>query len=433
MTSTIRRADELTRRRFMSRTAQGLLGVGLLPASSWAQDLASGSGNDLRRKPTARNVIYLYMSGGMTHLDTLDPKPGHENGGPVKAIPTSADGVMISEYLPLLAGHMHKAAIVRSLTSTQGAHQQGNYLMHSSYNPRGTITHPGLGAWLCKLDGHTNRALPGFIRLGGNSRGGGGGFMESQYQPLVLGGAGQGLANSVRPEAISEQDYNDRLMLADAFDESFHGKFGGQKAVHAQKAIYDDAVKLMKSEDLKAFDLTQESEAVREEYGENGFGQGCLLARRLLENDVRFVEVNLGGWDTHSNNFPAVAGRAATLDQAISALFADLTRRGMLDETLVVLATEFGRTPRINGNNGRDHFPKVFSCMLAGGGIKGGTAYGLTSEGGDDILEGKVTVPDFNATIAAALGLPLDRVVHSPSGRPFTIAHKGRPITELLG
>lgn len=435
MNEYVRKTDELNRRRFMSRTAQSLLGVGLLPAASWAQDLSSpvaSPGVALKKRPTARNVIYLYMSGGMTHLDTLDPKQGHENGGPVKAIPTSADGVMISEYLPLLAGHMDKAAIIRGMSSTQGAHEQGNYLMHSSYNPRGTIKHPGIGAWLCKLDGLTNRTIPGFVRIGGNSRGGGGGFMESKFQPLVLGNPNEGLKNSVRPEKITEKDFAERLDLADAFDESFHGKFKGQKAVRAQKAIYDDAVKLMKSEDLKAFDLAHESEALREEYGDNSFGQGCLLARRLVENDVRFVEVNLGGWDTHSNNFTSVPQRAATLDQAISALISDLTRRGLLDETLVVLATEFGRTPRINQNNGRDHFPAAFSTMLAGGGIGGGKVHGVTNEGGTSVVEGKVGVPDFNATIAQALGLPLDMVLHSPSGRPFTVAHKGRPIDSLF-
>ena len=220
-------------------------------------------------------------------------------------------------------------------------------------------------------------------------------------------------------------------MLADAFDKKFHETYS-HKSVRAQSEMYDDAVRLMRSEDLQAFDLTQESEATRENYGNNGFGQGVLLARRLVENDVRFVEVSLGGWDTHSNNFPSVSARASILDQALSTLLADLTRRGMLEETLVVVATEFGRTPRINQNNGRDHFPKAFSTMLAGGGIKGGQAYGLTDETGENVVENKVQVPDFNATIAHALGLPLDKVVLSPSKRPFTVAHKGRPILDLF-
>jgi uncharacterized protein (DUF1501 family) len=156
------------------------------------------------------------------------------------------------------------------------------------------------------------------------------------------------------------------------------------------------------------------------------------LARRLIENDVRFVEVSLGGWDTHNNNFDSVSRRAGVLDQAMATLISDLERRGLLEETLVVLATEFGRTPRINENDGRDHFPKAFSGVLAGGGIKGGQAYGVTDETSSNVLDQRVSVPDFNATIAHALGLPLDEVVYSPSKRPFTVAHKGRPVIDLL-
>ena len=369
----------------------------------------------------------------MTHLDTFDPKEGHENGGPVKAIPTAADGLMISEYLPLLAGHMDKAAVVRGLSSTQGAHEQGNYLMHSSYTLRGTIKHPGLGAWLCRLDGVTNRALPGFVRIGGNSRGGGGGYMESRFHPLVLGNPNEGLKNSVRPESISEKDFTSRLELADAFDEAFHGKYKGQKAVRAQKEIYDDAVKLMKSEDLKAFDLSGEAESVREEYGNNGFGQGCLLARRLVENDVRFIEVNLGGWDTHSNNFPAVSSRAATLDQALSALLGDLKRRGLLDETLVVVATEFGRTPRINQNNGRDHFPGAWSTVVCGGGVEGGQVIGKTSDDGMQVEDRPVNVADLVATVCKGVGLDPMKQNMSNVGRPIRLADpEAKPIEELL-
>jgi uncharacterized protein (DUF1501 family) len=255
--------------------------------------------------------------------------------------------------------------------------------------------------------------------------------MGPKFGPLVLNNANEGLRNSKLRDGLSESDFADRLMLASQFDKKFHETYTHDK-VKAQREMYDDAVRLMRSEDLKAFDLTQESEATRENYGTNGFGQGVLLARRLVENDVRFVEVSLGGWDTHSNNFASVSQRASILDQALSTLLADLTRRGMLEETLVVVATEFGRTPRINQNNGRDHFPKAFSCMLAGGGINGGQAYGVTDETGENVIENKVQVPDFNATIAHALGLPLDKVVLSPSKRPFTVAHKGRPILDLF-
>ena len=231
---------------------------------------------------------------------------------------------------------------------------------------------------------------------------------------------------------VSTGEFEDRLMLSNKFDQAFHERYD-QKKVRAYSDMYDDAVRLMKSEDLKAFDLSGESAEVRAEYGDNGFGQGCLLARRLVENDVRHVEVTLGGWDTHNNNFQAVERLAGTLDKALGALLKDLERRGMLEETMVVLCTEFGRTPYINENDGRDHYPKAFSALMAGGGIKGGTVHGQTNEMGTEVVEGKTAVPDFNATIAYGLGLPLDQVIYSPSKRPFTIADKGQPIVSLFG
>jgi uncharacterized protein (DUF1501 family) len=197
--------------------------------------------------------------------------------------------------------------------------------------------------------------------------------------------------------------------------------------------MYKDAVRLMNSEDLKAFDINQESTEVQAAYGDNGFGQGLLLARRLVENNVRFVEVQLGGWDTHNNNFTSVADRGATVDRALSTLISDLDSRGLLDETVIVLATEFGRTPRINGNDGRDHYPRAFSGLIAGGGIKGGQAYGVTDETGSRIVENPVLVPDFNATVAAALGLPTNHILYSPSGRPFKVANNGVAVTDIVG
>ncbi|MEM7385654.1 MAG: DUF1501 domain-containing protein [Verrucomicrobiota bacterium] len=427
MNSILHKSDEFSRRQFMATTAKSLLGVGLAP--TMLPGLAAGAAPTGR--PSARKVIYLYMAGGMSHLDTFDPKPGTEEQGPVEAIKTKADGVQISEYLPFLAKQMDKVALVRSLSSTQGAHEQGNYFMHSSYAMRGTIRHPGMGAWLEKLDGRTNRTLPASVRIGGGSRGGGAGWMESRFAPLVLGNPNEGLKNSQRRKGITEKEFIDRLELADAFDTEFHQKYEHKK-VQAYKDIYDDAIRLMKSEDLKAFDLSKESDSLREFYGDSSFGQGVLLARRLVEHDVRFVEVALGGWDTHSNNFNSVPQRAAVLDQALSALLVDLDRRGLLEETLVVVATEFGRTPRINQNDGRDHFPKAFSGLLAGGGIRGGQAYGQTDKSGSNVTENRVRVPDFNATIAYALGLPLEEEVFSPSKRPFKVANNGKPVTALF-
>ena len=431
-------SDDLTRRRFMNYTSKALLGVTVLPGislSAFGADVKKGESKVISaptpapgKKPTARNIIYLYMSGGMTHLDTFDPKPGTDEAGGVKAIPTAVDGTMVTENFPLLAKEWNKVCAINGLTTTQGAHEQGNYFMHSSYTMRGTITHPGLGAWMQRLEGKTNRTLPGSVLVGGGAVGGGAGFMESKYAPLHIGSPTEGVKNS--RAMVGTTQFDDRLMLAKKFDESFHGRYDNKK-VRAYKDMYDDAVRLMRSEDLKAFDLGQEDPKVRAEYGENGFGQGCLLARRLIENDVRHVEVTLGGWDTHTNNFTAVANMAKNLDQAISTLLRDLERRGMIEETLVVLTTEFGRTPQINDNDGRDHFPKAFSGLICGGNVKPGH-YGKTNEQGTEVVEGKMGVPDFNATIAYGLGLPLDEIIYSPSKRPFQVADKGKPATEVF-
>ncbi len=439
--SFLRKSDAASRRQFLSYASKTLLGVSILPtlAPLGAMAAPAAKGGPVSalpvspgRKPTARNIIYLYMAGGMTHVDTFDPKPdaGEKVAGPVKAISTAADDVQVSEYFPMLAKQMDKVAIVRGLSTTQGAHEQGNYFMHSSYTMRGTIQHPGIGAWLLRMEGKTNRTLPGSVCIGGGSVGGGAGFMESKYAPLYVGSPASGVPNS--RTTVGTTQFEDRLMLANKFDQSFHERYD-QKQVRAYSDMYDDAVRLMKSEDLKAFDLSGESPEVRAEYGDNGFGQGCLLARRLVENDVRHVEVTLGGWDTHTNNFQAVERLSATLDRALGALLNDLERRGMLEETMVVLCTEFGRTPYVNENDGRDHYPKAFSALIAGGGVKGGSVHGKTNETGTEVVEGKISVPDFNATIAYGLGLPLDQTIYSPSKRPFTVADKGQPVISLFG
>jgi uncharacterized protein (DUF1501 family) len=196
--------------------------------------------------------------------------------------------------------------------------------------------------------------------------------------------------------------------------------------------MYDDAIAMMKSEDLKAFDLTEEAAELRTAYGREAFGQGCLLARRLVERGVRFVEVSLGGWDTHNANFVRVPELCETLDKGLSTLLSDLHNRGLLQDTLVVLTTEFGRTPEINQNVGRDHYPKAFSAAMWGGGVKGGNVHGQTDSTGREVVADKVKIEDMNATIAYALGLPLDQIIYSPSKRPFTIADKGQPVTSLF-
>lgn len=255
--------------------------------------------------------------------------------------------------------------------------------------------------------------------------------MEAKYAPLPIGDPEAGLQNSRLPRGTSMARMQRRLGIANRIDAVFKARYD-QRSVRAYSDAYRDAINLMSSQDLHAFDISREAEATRTGYGDNAFGQGCLLARRLVEKDVRFVEVSSGGWDTHQNNFDRVRDKARELDQALGMLLEDLDRRGLLNETLVVLATEFGRTPKINQNTGRDHYPKAFSCLLAGGGVKGGYVHGATNEQGTEVVKNSVSIPDFNATIAQAIGLPQEEVIMSESGRPFTVAHKGKAISEVF-
>ncbi len=428
------KADELTRRQFMSNAARAYLGVHLFPmlgstlASAAAPSAAAAGG-------TAKSVIYLYMSGGMSHVDTFDPKPKKkEVMGKTEAIPTKADDIFVGNYLPKTAAIMDKVCVINSMNSTQGAHEQGAYIMHTSYPMRGTIKHPALGAWVLKLGGRIHPELPGFVAVDSPPDHAGGGFMGAKFSAALIGSPDAGLQDSHRASEVSAQDFERRLSLADKMNTKFHDRYPNAD-VKAYEELYREAITLMNSKDLKAFDLKQEPEASRALYGTGRFAQGCLLARRLVENGVRFVEVQLGGWDTHYDNFTAVAGRCKEFDQAYAALIADLDKRGKLKDTLVVVATEFGRSPEIKTEhqNGRDHHPGAFSCLLAGGGIKGGIKHGTTDASGEKVKDGLVSVQDFNATIAHALSLPYDTVVMSPTKRPFKIADKGVPVTELFG
>lgn len=432
MNQLLRQADELSRRNFVLRAAKTCLGVTAAPLFLNKANGAFEGASKLRQVPTARNVIYLYMSGGMSHLDTFNPQPGTDEAGPVKSIATSADGVQISEYLPLTAKQMHHVAVVNSLMSTQGAHAQGNYFMHTSYTIRSTIKHPSMGAWLTKYQGRSNPSLPASVVVTNDSKHPGAGFFEAAVSPLIVSNPAAGLQNSRRSGSLSESDFDYRLSLAGKLDTAFRATYD-YADVRAMGDVYKDAVRIMKSEDLVAFDINKEPAEMHELYGSDPFNQGCLLARRLVEHGVRFVEVTLGGWDTHNDNFVRVPENCAKLDQGLAALISDLDKRGMFKDTLVVLTTEFGRTPRINQNEGRDHYPKAFSSIMVGGGIRGGQIFGKTTKGGHEVEENKVSPPDFNATIAYALGLPLDQIIYSPSKRPFTVADKGQPITQLFG
>ncbi|MBL8725689.1 MAG: DUF1501 domain-containing protein [Planctomycetes bacterium] len=433
----LRAAELPTRRAFAGGLARGLLGVGTAAlfgprvlAAALAQDPAKRSAPVLGRA-RAQQVIYVFLRGGMSHLDTFDPKPGKATQGPVEALRTRADGVLLGQYLPQLAEQMDKVCLVRSMQSRQGAHEQAQYVMRTSFELRGTIQHPSLGAWTNFLAGRRNQALPGHVVIGGGADLPSAGFLPPEFQALPIGSAQDGLQNAALPRGVDEDRFLRRLRHLEALNRAFAETYR-QRAVGAHVQAYEDAVRLMRSSDLVAFDLGAEPPGLRKVYGESAFGSGCLLARRLVEHGVRYVEVMADGFDTHADNFDRLGDLLPAIDQGLAALLGDLDARGLLEQTLVVVATEFGRTPDIDADQGRNHYPKAFSCALAGGGVRGGQAYGQTDAEGREVIADPVSIQDLNATIAYACGLPLDHVVTSPTGRPFKVADKGVPIPSIF-
>ena len=434
----IRGTDLDTRRTFLGGMARTMLGASAAAtfgpsaiARALGQDPTTTATPLVLGKATAKNVIYLFLRGGMSHLDTFDPKPGKATQGPVEALRTRADGVMIGQYFPKLAEQMDKVCIVSSMSSKQGAHPQAQYLMRTSYELRGTIQHPSLGAWCNRLCGRRNPTMPGHVVIGGGADMPSAGYFPPEFQALPIGSAEDGLQNASLPKGVDEERFQRRLKRLQELDAAFADK-RDQRGVSAYSKTYAEAVRLMRSSDLAAFDVDLESKAMRQAYGETPFGTGCLLARRLVDHGVRYVEVCSDGWDTHADNFDRLADLTPSIDQGLSCLLADLEARGLLRETMVVLATEFGRTPDIDQDQGRNHYPKAFSCLLAGGGIRGGQRYGQTDAEGREVESDPVSIQDLNATIAHACGIPTDYVVTSPTGRPFKVADKGTPVTALF-
>lgn len=429
--------DEPSRRAFLANTARTAFGVTLGGASASWFSSAEAAEAIARSQGKAKNVIYLYMAGGMTHIDTFDPKPEapSEIRGPIKAIGTKVDGIQLGQHLERTARHTDKMALIRSMSSTQGAHAQGNYHIHTAYTERASITHPSLGSWANTLDpARLKHTLPSYVTVHAGNNHPGAGFFEPKVAPLPIGDAEKGLQNSKRRREVSEASFNRQIALRHQLDQDFASRFQkGQRGVRAYDEMFASAVRLMKSKDLEAFDLSKESQAAHAAYGADKFGKGVLLARRLVEHGVRFVEVQFGGFDWHSDNFVKADEKLPILDQAYAALLGDLAERGLLESTLVVIATEFGRTPKIDADAGRNHFPKAFSFALAGAGIKGGTVYGATDETASNVITEKTSAADFNATIATAMGLQHDQIVYSPNRRPFKMGGKtGKPITEVL-
>jgi hypothetical protein len=440
----------LSRRDWLKLSACGAVSCSM---SGWLAGLAEAAAPLPQRK---RACILLWMNGGASQMDTFDLKPGHKNGGEVKEIQTNVPGVKISEFLPKMAKWADRMAIVRSMQTKEGDHTRAAFNLRTGYLPQGSVQYPTLGSLLSKELGQESSALPNFVSIAPApflSPGAyGPGFLGPEYAPLMIANMGYGFGGQPRgyadllkvqdlqpPREIDGKQLDSRLEILKEMQESFGGgRVGIASASH--RAAYERAVRLMRTAASKAFELGDEKDALRDAYGRNLFGQGCLLARRLVERGVPFVEVTLSavpnaqaGWDTHDRNHDSVKALCSVLDPAWSTLMQDLKERGLLSGTTVVWMGEFGRTPVINPQRGRDHFPNAWSTVLAGGGIKGGTVHGKTSADGMKVIENPVNVPNFIATVCKALGIDPTKQNMSNVGRPIRIADAGaKPITEVL-
>lgn len=416
----------LGRRRFLSIGAASFFG--LLVAETLRSREARADTAPAPPAP-ATACIVLWLNGGPSHLDTFDPKPGTTNGGPFKAIKTRAAGMQLSQHLPLLAEQANHVALVRGMTSKEGSHQRARYLMHTGYAPNPTVVHPALGAWVSNKLGDPHSDLPEFVSIGGPSAGGG--ILGVQNGPFVVLQPGAPPQNVNHAPGVGDARFERRRAGLDLLEQRFETETGDVK-VEGRRQVYAKAERMMASPHIKAFDLSSEPALAQKAYGDSDFGRGCMTARRLLEAGVKYVEVQLDGWDTHKDNFTRTKTLMGQLDPALSGLLRDLDQRKMLGRTLVVCLGEFGRTPKINGNDGRDHYPGAWSALLAGGGIRGGYIHGQTSEDGSSVVSGSVVVPNLFATVAAQLGLNPDASAMSPIGRPIGVTDNGTPIKELV-
>jgi Protein of unknown function (DUF1501) len=435
-----------SRRDMLRLSLAGSVGISF---SGWLGSLAWAAADDKNRH---RSCILLWMNGGPSQMDTFDLKPGSTNGGLFKETATPVAGLKISEHLPQVATWAKRLAIIRSMTAKEGDHGRATFYVRSGYLPQGPIHYPTLGSIVAKELGRSDAELPNFVSIAPSRALSPAaytpGFLGAQYAPFIVGERANGAAGADDvlevedlhpPEQVSGSTVASRLQLLGSLNQRFLDSHSDAPAT-SYRAAYERAVDLMQSKLAAAFKLDEEPAALRDAYGRNRFGQGCLLARRLVERGVPFVEVTLGqlggqaaGWDTHADNFEQVRKLSEVLDPGWATLLKDLDERGLLDSTLIVWMGEFGRTPQINSAGGRDHYPQASTSVLAGGGIRGGQVIGRTSADGTTVEERPVSIPDLVATIVSALGIDPMQQNDSDIGRPIRIVDPAaKPIAEVL-
>lgn len=424
-------------------------------AATWPAQLAAR----MKAAGGNRKLIVLWMPGGPSQMDTWDLKPGHANGGPFKELKTSIPGMRFSEHLPELGKLAEHLSIVRGMQTKEGDHSRGTFLIRTGQRPGAPVRYPAVPAALAKELASADGSIPGYVSILPNSfispPAFSAGFLGASREPLTVGQtatydptqpnatptAGDGpvdlrVDNLLPPEDLDLERIKQRKQFWNVLQESYGAaRRGGPASTH--DTVYRRAMQLAESDLVEAFDLQQEADDVRRDYGVDSFGQGCLMARRLIERGVPVVEVSLsdglGGlsWDTHADNFSSVKSLSERLDRSWSHLMRDLKSSGLLEETTIVWMGEFGRTPQINDMGGRDHFPTAWSCVLAGAGVVGGSVIGKTSEDGMEVVDRPVTAPDFLATLCHAVGVDPETENMSDDRRPIKIM-EGAPIDEIL-
>ena len=385
-----------------------------------------------------KSLIVIWLGGGASQLETWDPHPDTKIGGPTKSIKTTVPGLEIADVYPRVAEQIHELNVIRSLVSKEGDHERGTYLLKTGYRPDPTLIHPSLGAIACHELPNDKLEIPAHISLLGGQWPARGGFLGEIFDAFKIYDPGNGIRNL--KARVGDDRQQQRLKALDVVSKSFQAGRSVQVENTLHQLTVELALRMMTSEQLKAFEIEQEPSVIREAYGDTLFGRGCLTARRLVETGVRAVEVTLMGWDTHANNFEGHKTQAKELDPALAALIGDLKQRDLLASTLVLCIGEFGRTPRINPLEGRDHWPKGFSCLIGGGGLRSGLVIGETdtepqseqnankdSQSPHDPIE----VPDLFATILRQLGVEFDKEVLTPIGRPMKFS-SGKPIERLM-
>lgn len=425
-------------------TRRGLLAAGALAGISLGDLVHARSrpwrlldGEDELPPPRADGIIHIHLSGGCAHQETFDPKPFSplEYRGEGKPRDTALPGVQFGEHMKRTAKIADRICVIRSMSHGEAAHQRGTHNMLTGYRPSPAVVYPSLGSIVSHELGVRNSIPPYVCVPNVPDVYAGSGYLSASFAPFALGSAPESNGFKVRdldlPKGVDEARFERRRTLLDLVNAGFDG--AGADGVDAMDTFYESAYSLLTSPEAKvAFDVGAEKGKLRDRYGRNAEGQRMLLARRLIESGARYVTVGLGGWDMHRNIFGAMRGRLPRLDQAYAALIEDLDERGMLDRTLVLLTTEFGRTPKVNRNGGRDHWPGVFSVALAGGGVKRGFVHGRSDTTATAVEEKAVAVEDLSRTVLTLAGVNPEKRLIAGGNRPLAIVKGGRVLNDVL-